>query len=133
MISDLFRHEHPDKRSNREWLQTLSKKVAFVANVEKAICKVCGKEFAKKSSTNITCGPRCAHLNRKAQVRAWQLENYEYKRIITKKCVICDKDFKPLNNRIKACGPVCSDEYRRTKRKANEIRTRTNSLEGHNH
>ena len=134
MISDLFRHEHPDTRSKAEWLKAVNQKIRYVAYQDMANCRVCGKQFAKKQSNQVTCNAICARINKKQAVRNWQAENYEYKKKITKNCVICGNEFQTHVSRVVCCSYLCTQQNSRNKsKKANEIRTRTNSLEGHNH
>jgi len=135
MISDLFRHEHPDKRTNKEWLKALAIKIPYKSGEETANCKICGKEFKKRLGVQVTCSPKCSNINKYANVAKWKAENIAPSTKFTKNCVICNEQFNThIPNKI-TCSYICSHTYKvnKTKQWRNEIRTRTNSLEGHNH
>lgn len=136
MISDLFRHEHPDTRTKAEWLKALKMKVPYKSNSKTGICLVCGNEFPKRMPNQVACTGHCSRLRKKQLCRQWQLEKYEKKEKLIKKCVICENEFKTFNPRALTCSPLCSDAHKSNKTKLwrkNEILTRSNSMEGHNH
>ena len=116
MISDLFRHEHPDTRNGFKWWKDVinSKPHIFskvLYNEDNAICEYCGIAYYRRNRTKKTCSNECRMLMFKDGKSPKKIIKQAkiYKRI----CKNCNKPFETYNQYSKMCGTYCKIERKR--------------------
>lgn len=67
---DIFRKQHPDTRSDKEWVKMMEEKMPKGYKYEK-ICVNCQTVFLTNHATKITCSDQCSHERKKYTNKAW--------------------------------------------------------------
>ena len=106
MITDVFRHEHPDTRPAKVWWAQVMDKMGKTPKLigSRGNCAICGTYFESNKAGKLTCSPECGYqlkLQKDHERRAALPKKYH------NTCIMCGVTFGTNILARKTCSNKC--------------------------